>query len=81
MDINTIRIPSKGIRMFLGIATLMKMSNMLHRSTDCDFEQVEISQAPDGPLGPSIENSFPGVLGCVPTFSLDKGPTQSVCEQ
>ena len=49
--------------------------------TDCSFEQVEISQALDRALGPSIENSFPGVLGCVPTFSLDKGPTQSVCEQ
>ena len=39
----------------------MKMSNMLHRSTDCDFEQVEIILASDGALGPSIKNSFPGV--------------------
>ena len=61
MDINTIRIPSKGIRMFLGIAILMKMSNMLLGNTDCVVEQVEISQASDGALGPSIKNSFPGL--------------------
>jgi len=55
---------------FLGIATLMKMSNILH--IDCCsaiFEQVKISQAAEGALGQSMKNSFPVVLGCVPTRS------------
>ena len=56
----------KVLQCSLGIATLMKMSNMLHIAVDheggSDFDQVEISQASEGALGQSTKNSFPVVL-------------------
>ena len=71
MDINTIRTPCKDITMFSEHCNIDEnVEYALHWLLFSDFEvEDKISQAAEGTLGQSMKNSFPVVLGCVPTSS------------